>query len=164
MAETELTFRAAFRLMDAADRRFAWELNQSEVPRVGAETQDVFERLCALSALASLATLAGAPAGFLLAMTPDADYHSPNFRWFLARYDRFLYVDRIAVAATHRRRGVGSALTARPSAARASGCSRSSAARSTPAPPIPSRWRFTSSSASPKPASKRPMASGWRCS
>jgi predicted GNAT superfamily acetyltransferase len=100
----------AFRAMSAADRRFAWELNQSEVPRVGAETAEVFERLCAISALAPLATLVGAPAGFLLGMTEDADYASLNFRWFRARYRGFLYVDRIAVAASHRRRGVGRAL------------------------------------------------------
>ncbi len=106
------TSHIAFRAMDAADRRFASELNQSEVPRVGGETPEVFERLCSISALAPLAIVAGVPAGFLLGMTEDADYASLNFRWFRARYGGFLYVDRIAVAATHRRLGVGCALYA----------------------------------------------------
>jgi predicted GNAT superfamily acetyltransferase len=42
---------------------------------------------------------------FLLAFDQDADYDSPNFLWFRARYPRFVYVDRIVVAASARRRG-----------------------------------------------------------
>ncbi len=42
---------------------------------------------------------------FLLAFDQDADYGSPNFRWFKARYPRFVYVDRIVVAAAARGRG-----------------------------------------------------------
>ena len=47
---------------------------------------------------------------FLIAFDQDGDYDSPNFLWFRERYDRFLYVDRIAVAETHRRRGLAAAL------------------------------------------------------
>jgi predicted GNAT superfamily acetyltransferase len=42
---------------------------------------------------------------FLLAFDQEADYDSPNFQWFKARYTRFVYVDRIAVAAAARGRG-----------------------------------------------------------
>ena len=42
---------------------------------------------------------------FLLAFDQDADYDSPNFLWFRTRYPRFVYVDRIAVAASARGRG-----------------------------------------------------------
>jgi predicted GNAT superfamily acetyltransferase len=42
---------------------------------------------------------------FLLAFDQDADYDSPNFLWFRARYVRFVYVDRIVVAASARGRG-----------------------------------------------------------
>jgi predicted GNAT superfamily acetyltransferase len=41
----------------------------------------------------------------LLAMDQDADYASPNFQWFRARYPRFVYVDRIVVASSARGRG-----------------------------------------------------------
>lgn len=47
---------------------------------------------------------------FLIAFGERADYRSPNFLWHRARFDRFLYVDRVAVAATHRRRGLAAAL------------------------------------------------------
>ena len=41
----------------------------------------------------------------MLAMDQDADYASPNFQWFRARYPRFVYVDRIVVAPAARGRG-----------------------------------------------------------
>lgn len=47
---------------------------------------------------------------FLLALREGADYDSPNYRWFCERYPAFLYVDRIAVAASHRARKLGSLL------------------------------------------------------
>lgn len=42
---------------------------------------------------------------FLIAFDQDADYESPNFLWFKARYPRFVYVDRIVVAPEARGRG-----------------------------------------------------------
>lgn len=47
---------------------------------------------------------------FLLAFREGADYDSPNYRWFSERYPAFLYVDRIAVAASHRGRKLGGLL------------------------------------------------------
>jgi uncharacterized protein len=43
---------------------------------------------------------------FLLALDETATYDSPNYAWFKARYPRFIYVDRIAVAAPARGRGL----------------------------------------------------------
>ena len=48
--------------------------------------------------------------GFLLVMSEASNYDGDNFRWFVERYTRFLYVDRIVVDRTFARRGVGSAL------------------------------------------------------
>lgn len=42
----------------------------------------------------------------LIALNECALYDSPNFAWFKARYGRFVYVDRIAVAASARGRGI----------------------------------------------------------
>ena len=42
---------------------------------------------------------------FLLAFDQGAEYDSPNFLWFRARYPRFVYVDRIVVASSARGRG-----------------------------------------------------------
>jgi len=43
---------------------------------------------------------------FLLALDQNADYDSPNFLLFRERYERFVYVDRVAVASSARGRGL----------------------------------------------------------
>ena len=48
--------------------------------------------------------------GFLLVMSEASDYDGDNFRWFVERYDRLLYVDRIVIDRTAARSGIGSAL------------------------------------------------------
>jgi predicted GNAT superfamily acetyltransferase len=48
--------------------------------------------------------------GFAISVAPGADYDSANYAWFAERYERFLYLDRIAVDSAHRRRGVGARL------------------------------------------------------
>ena len=50
---------------------------------------------------------AGGAEAFLLAVDQDADYTSPNFLWFRARYPRFVYIDRVIVAASQRQKGWG---------------------------------------------------------
>jgi predicted GNAT superfamily acetyltransferase len=45
-------------------------------------------------------------AAFLVTFDQDADYDSPNFLWFRGRYERFAYVDRIAVDTAHRGGGL----------------------------------------------------------
>ena len=64
------------------------------------------ERLTHLVAQAFLARRIGDVDAFLLALDQDADYDSPNFLWIRSRYPRFVYVDRIVVAARSRGRGL----------------------------------------------------------
>jgi hypothetical protein len=47
---------------------------------------------------------------FVLALREGQDYDSPNYLFFETRYDRFLYVDRVVVAAASHGRGLGRAL------------------------------------------------------
>ncbi|MFI4984352.1 MAG: GNAT family N-acetyltransferase [Solirubrobacterales bacterium] len=47
---------------------------------------------------------------FALAIAPGAAYDSDNYRWFGARFERFLYLDRIVVSDAMRRRGIGGQL------------------------------------------------------
>lgn len=72
-------------------------------------------RLAALHAQAAWHRVAehhGRVVAFLLALREGADYASPNYRWFAARYPRFLYIDRIVVAEEAPPLGFGSALYA----------------------------------------------------
>jgi len=63
-------------------------------------------RLTHLVQQSFLARRVGEVDAFLLAFDQDADYDSPNFLWFRERYPRFIYVDRVVVAASARGRGV----------------------------------------------------------
>jgi predicted GNAT superfamily acetyltransferase len=63
------------------------------------------DRLVELVGRAFLSRRIGAVDAWLLAFDQDADYDSPNFLWFRLRYARFVYVDRIVVAAPARGRG-----------------------------------------------------------
>ena len=63
-------------------------------------------RLLHLAAEAFAANRIGDADALLLAFDQDADYDSPNFLWFRARFRRFVYVDRVVVAAHARGRGL----------------------------------------------------------
>lgn len=63
------------------------------------------ERLAVLLGRAFHARRIGRVAAFLLAFDQRADYDSPNYLWFRERYARFVYVDRVVVAAAARARG-----------------------------------------------------------
>jgi len=52
----------------------------------------------------------GRVAAFLLGFRKGAVYDSPNFLWFNARFDDFLYVDRVVVSAEFRGRGLADLL------------------------------------------------------
>ncbi len=66
--------------------------------------------LHAQAAYHRVAEVDGCVAGFLLAVGPGQGYESPNYRWFAARSDDFLYIDRVVVAGDHQGTGVGGAL------------------------------------------------------
>lgn len=55
---------------------------------------------------AFVASCAGGSAALLIAFDQAARYDNPNFNWFRERLPRFVYVDRIVVADTHRGGGL----------------------------------------------------------
>lgn len=67
--------------------------------------RDRLDRLHRQAACRMVAEDGGVVAAFVLALREGADYHSPNYRWFVGRYRRFVYIDRVVVAAGYRRRG-----------------------------------------------------------
>lgn len=54
-----------------------------------------------------VAEIDGHLAGFLIALRSGGDYDSPNYRWFADHYESFVYIDRIVIANTYRRHGLG---------------------------------------------------------
>ena len=86
-------------------------LNDAEVPHVGHLGVDGLAPLLSHAALALVATVEGGQlGGFLVAIAPGESYGSENYRWFEQRGTNHLSVDRVAVANSARRRGIGDAL------------------------------------------------------
>ena len=88
-------------------------LNRAAVPAVNDIDADEMWTLVSQSRLAAGVVDPAHPdvvIGFVLALPPGVDYASENYRWFSARKEPFLYVDRIVVAEGHRSRGIGALL------------------------------------------------------
>ncbi|MEX0976376.1 MAG: GNAT family N-acetyltransferase [Woeseia sp.] len=92
------------------DLQCVLEMNEASVPHVNSVTLAQMQKFLDEAAYFRVAIVDGVPAGFLIGLTPDADYQSLNFRWFCDKYASFAYIDRVAVAATARRRGLAAAL------------------------------------------------------
>lgn len=93
--------------MTAGDIGWVHALNADHEVELSALTLAETARL---ASEAFAAKVADPEAALLFAFDQTADYASPNFLWFHARYDRFVYVDRIAVSDKHRRKGHAGAL------------------------------------------------------
>ena len=100
------------------------------------------ERFAALVALAFWARQVGTDDAFLIAMDQDAAYDSPNFLWLRARYDRFVYVDRVVVADHARSRGLAQRLYAELFVAAANAGHTCVLCEVNSAPPNPASERF----------------------
>ncbi len=78
----------------ALNNRHATELSLLDMPGLVALLREAFH-----------ARRIGGLEAFMIGFDETADYASPNFLWFRERYERFAYVDRIAVAPQARGRG-----------------------------------------------------------
>jgi predicted GNAT superfamily acetyltransferase len=86
---------------DAADFAAVVALNAAEVRHTSPMDEARLRHLDALARYHKVATVDGAVAAFILAMEDGCGYANENFEWFAARYDAFLYVDRIVVGSDH---------------------------------------------------------------
>lgn len=90
-----------------ADLPAILELNQSSRPHVGSLTLDELRRLGDWANYFRVAREDQSVVGFLLALPPRRPYQSLNYGWFAERYSQFVYIDRVAIAPSHHRRGLG---------------------------------------------------------
>ena len=79
-------------------------LNNAYAAEVNALTLEDFTQAVRIAAAAR--TVDGLPA-FVIAFDERTPSRGPNHAWFLAREPAFLYVDRVVVAATAQRLGLG---------------------------------------------------------
>lgn len=101
-----------FTLRDADDADFAAvvALNAAEVRHTSPMDEARLRHLDDLAGYHKVATVDGAVATFLLVMKDGCGYANENFEWFAARYDAFLYVDRIVVGSDHQGLRLGTLL------------------------------------------------------
>ena len=104
-----------FRLREAiaADHAAVLALNNAHTPHVNALSEEQFAWIAAHSGYFRIAEDAGGVSGFVLCVpSGHTEFWSENYKWFSARYEAFLYLDRVIVAPRMRRVGVGRALYA----------------------------------------------------
>lgn len=95
---------------DPADLTTLHRINEASTPGVGSVAEDRLHRLMSMSLTTLVAEDDGGIAGFILCLSEGCAYDSPNYTWVSKRYDRFGYVDRVAVAPARRGQGVGGQL------------------------------------------------------
>lgn len=93
-----------------ADLAALRELNESAVPAVNSLSEEAFAWFFEAADYFRLIEIEQTLAGFLLGLRPGLDYASQNYTWFSRHYRDFCYIDRLAVDARFRRRGIASAL------------------------------------------------------
>ena len=91
-----------------ADEAEILALNEAAVPHVSSLSAAKLASLREQSIYTGIArSPQGELAGFILVLNETADYDSVNFGWFHQRYAHFAYVDRIAIAPSFHRHGIG---------------------------------------------------------
>ncbi|MBT5254501.1 MAG: GNAT family N-acetyltransferase [Euryarchaeota archaeon] len=98
------------RTLGSEDIPAIWEINEQGLPGTGKVSQDEIAELLRLAELSLGAYEGEKLVGFVLCFLPRTKYASPNYAWFNQRYQKFLYVDRIAVLKSHRNKAIGSFL------------------------------------------------------
>ncbi|HWE07091.1 MAG TPA: GNAT family N-acetyltransferase [Rhizomicrobium sp.] len=74
---------------------------------IGAIAKPAFEELVFMSFRTRMTEAGDA---FLIALADRAPEVAPNYHWFAGRFDRFVYIDRVVVAAASRKRGLATLL------------------------------------------------------
>jgi uncharacterized protein len=101
---------ARLRELTRCDWPAALELNHGSVQELSELDEQRLQWLVSLAHTALAVDREGELAGFALAIAPGTSYDSENYRWFGARFERFLYLDRIVVCAGLRRQGIATRL------------------------------------------------------
>ena len=85
-------------------------INEANTPEVGSVDAERMRFIVGESPIALAVEVGNTIAGFCLVLGSDSTYDSVNYRWFTERYDDFMYLDRVAFAASHRGQGLGTLL------------------------------------------------------
>jgi len=107
---TDSSDAAVIRSLATSDLARILEINQANTPEVGSVDAERMAFIVDESPIALVAEVGGEVAGFCLVLGDGSPYDSVNYRWFASRYTGFMYLDRVAVDAAFRGRGIGTLL------------------------------------------------------
>lgn len=107
-----VTTTPVIRTIEPNDVARILEINEANTPEVGSVDAARLASIVAESPIALAVEAEGVIVGFCLVLSSDSSYDSVNYRWFTQRYEDFMYLDRVAFAASHRGRGLGTLLYA----------------------------------------------------
>lgn len=99
-----------FRECTIADVSTMWEINEQGLPGTGKVTEKEISYLMQISEVCIGAYHEKSLVGFVICLLQKRNYASLNYSWFNERYEKFIYVDRIAVDTQFRDQGIGSKL------------------------------------------------------
>jgi hypothetical protein len=102
--------KAIVRELGRADWPRVIELNRASVRELSPLDQKRLGYILALAHRSLVVECGREVVAFAISVAPGTDYDSANYAWFSGRYERFLYLDRIAVRESQRRRGLGARL------------------------------------------------------
>jgi predicted GNAT superfamily acetyltransferase len=86
------------------------ELNLASVQELSGLDESRLESILSMAHRSLVVESDGEVVALAITMPPGVPYDSENYRWFSARFERFLYLDRVVVAQSLRRRGIGAQL------------------------------------------------------
>lgn len=90
------------------DHEAVLALNEADVQKLAPMDRPRLAELARLADRFDVLDVDGEVAGFVVTFRPGTAYDSENYAWFTQRHgERFYYLDRVVVAAAHRRRGLG---------------------------------------------------------
>ena len=88
-----------------------YDLNQANTPEVGSlKSTNHLKKLIELSAYNLLVLDDDEIVGFIICMREGSVYRSENYKFFVQKLKKFLYVDRVAIDEQYRRAGLGQAI------------------------------------------------------
>ena len=98
------------RVLSQEDVESIWSINEQGLPGTGQVSKQEISTLLEISTLSLGEFRDEELIGFVICLSPGTDYGSLNYAWFNQRYDKFLYVDRIAVSIEFQNQKIGSIL------------------------------------------------------
>ena len=98
------------RTATTADFPHLLHLNEESVHFLSPLTPARLTWLVEAAAYRRVLEASGEVVAFLLAFREGCTYDSPNYRWFAAHYQHFLYVDRVVVSKAFQGQGAGKLL------------------------------------------------------